>query len=516
MPRKTLLNRHATLADAAVERSIPADLVTRTADVTLTANSLYMRPANVRGKTRVRRARLMVGTQAGELSVGAFGADRQQLVTSSIVCCPPAGAFEVALPPTDVPVGGITIGLSASAAAAISGNGSQGSLLGARRAATTHPLPATQPDGVLEASALSVQLLADDDTPLDPAYVYSRTQMPVSVLGQNGTKLYGRNVTTDKWAVSTDDGANWTDQTGPAFITAFGGAAILEWIGPSTYMYAVTDNGKIWRAPKDVFTTWTDVTPPTITAGTTGRVGEFTHNGSVCLYGNYNAAAAGSWPGAYLWRSTDDGANWTKITLSLTSRHVHAVRWDEVTTTTGWCTVGDDVANGAGLYKSTDSGATWTLISSSRYGIDIEFAYSSQSGLTGSLSRVILEGDGTHAPVLFHYFTGNATGSRTDPAIWADTAPTDGKGSWGGTGRCIRRTAQGNLIFATSSENNVSPNFYTRNALWIAKGPWFTTPVLLEEFPDFASTPSWRRTFISGSWVINGRNRIPLPKFAGQ
>lgn len=81
-----------------------------------------------------------------------------------------------------------------------------------------------------------------------------------------------------------------------------------------------------------------------------------------------------------------------------------------------------------------------------------------------------------------------------------------------GTGRAAIVTSEGNLVYASTGElGAVGP----REGLWIAKGPWFTSPILLEEWAQ-GSQPAWRRTYESGSYLFNGIHKITRPKFAGQ
>lgn len=361
-------------------------------------------------------------------------------------------------------------------------------------------------DGSLLSVERFVKALADAETPLHPTTTYARSTMPVSCRGKRASngKLYGRNITTDMWSTSTDSGANWTSSGIAVTNNPVTAGSVLEVVFHSTFMVAVTDNAELHRATIDDFDSWTDISAPGVPAGTTGRQGVLASNGSVLLYGNYNASVG---EGAYVWRSTDDGANWTEVMTVAAARHVHAVAF-ESDGKTAWATVGDDIAASGGLYRSVDAGVTWTRVSATRYGIDIAFAPSFE----GIPSRVILEGDGTAEAHLFAFREEGNPDAVTDPLVWYDDDPADAGASWAGSTRALVYTSEKNLIFATTGEGGA---IGTRYGLWIAKGPWYNNVRLLEEFTEAAS-PAWLKSFESGGYVLNGIQRITKPIFRDQ
>lgn len=247
-----------------------------------------------------------------------------------------------------------------------------------------------------------------------------------------------------------------------------------------------------------------------IPANTTGRVHTFATNDittgaegqSVWLYGNYNAAALPG-PGAGIWRSLNYGSTWTRVLWVSTARHLHAIAFDPQNPNVVYATIGDSVepAVGGGLYRSTDAGATWTKVSADRYGISIAFVPA-----VGQLpARVMQEGDGVAQAHVFSYDQDRNPDNVIDPAVWFE-------GDWQGSARAICYTPQGNLIYATLSEGGATG---TRDGLWIARGPYFDSARVLVEYTG-GTIPSWRRSIISGNYFINGTVRALVPRFRDQ
>lgn len=487
---------------------LPATTPVRTGDVTLTAGAAYGKPVQVVGQFRARRARVRVSGQTGKLDAAVYGADYARLTNSDEVQVTPAGPMEVALRPATIPAGSASVWVGVSGAAGLAASGTQGDLEGAQQVTSgAYPLPTSLTGAAPSANSVAVTILPDDPTPLSIAY--SRTQIGFSVLGKIGTRLYGRNISTDQFAYSDDDGLNWTSAATTIASVIGVGVSAVEIISYPTYMMMTTLNGKIYRANLNDFANWTEKSVSDAPAGTTGRVGTLASVGGGTprlFYTNYNAAT--DTPGVYVWRSGNGGDTWSKATIVADGRHGHAVAIDPVTTTTVYVIAGDS-APGRGLYRSTDNGVNWSQVNTdTRYGIDLRFAYS----LTGAPNRIIMEGDGSAGSPLMLSFLSALTTGVTDPLIYPDTAPPDGGGSWSGSARAMCITSEGNLVFATTGEGGaIGP----REGLWIAKGPWFTTPVLLEEWAQ-GSQPSWAKTIESGNYLYNGNNRITKPRFAGQ
>ena len=247
-----------------------------------------------------------------------------------------------------------------------------------------------------------------------------------------------------------------------------------------------------------------------IPSGTTGRVHTFATNDittgtegqSVWLYGNYNAATLPG-PGAGIWRSTNYGSTWTRVLWVSTARHLHAIAFDPDDLNVVYATIGDSVesAVGGGLYKSTDAGATWTKISADRYGISMAFV----PAIDQIPPRVMQEGDGVYQAHVFSYDQERNPDNKIDPAVWWED-------DWQGSARAICYTPQGNLIYATLSEGGATG---TRDGLWIARGPYFDSVRLLTEYTG-GTIPAWRRSIISGDYFINGTIRALIPRFRDQ
>jgi hypothetical protein len=490
--------------------SLPSTPLSRTVDAALAANRADGQPVSVRRSVKVNRARLRVGAQSGDLSVGVYDSAFARRVTSGAVGLGPPGALEVALPPTTLKPGQFSLWLSMSDAIGTVGvNGTAGDLVGGMKVSSgAHPLPATL-TGIVPLSQIPcVQLLAADATPLSASTVYARTDIGVSVIGQrtsNG-RLYGVNATNGHWVYSDTNGTTWTD-TGQSPSVNPGGS-VIELVFHSTFMYAVTIAGKVWRNTIDTFTGWTDVSVSATPAGTTGRPGICVSNGTYLFYGNYNSTLPGD---AYVWRSADDGTTWVEVLHVATARHVHAIAPDPANLAHIFATLGDASQAGNGLYYSASNGAaaSFVRISSNRYGINLAFP----PAVSGVPARIILEGDGVAQPHLLSYYLAlaGATDFKTDPLVWPDTAPASGA-SWAGTARSLAVTSEGNIVWISTAENGAVG---TRDGLWMARGPWFTTPVLLEELTG-AVWPSYGRTYESGAYLLNYRYRMLRPKFAGQ
>lgn len=480
-------------------------IASTTSDLTLTGDAGYGIPINVSVPFRARRAKLRVATQTGTIDVAVYDGTFARTTNSSDVQVAPAGPMEVALRPAGIQAGLGSVWVAPSGAAGVAGSSTLGDLAGGMTVASNaNPLPSSLTGVVPSSTVVGIRVLPDDTTPLSVAY--SRTVTDYSVFGKIGTRLYARNITNDKFAYSDDSGATWSDSS-TTIASVFGvGTTVVEIVGHTTFMFAVLLDGRLMRANLNAFSTWTDKSAPAPT-GTTGRVGVFVSDGSLRIYyGNYNAAS--DTPGAYVYRSGSSGDTWASGLSVATARHVHAVAVDPVTSTTVWATVGD-ASPERGLYKSTDQGVTWAKVSSdTRYGIDIRFAYS----MTGAPNRVIVEGDGSAGSPHMMSFLAALSSATHDAVVYPDTSPPDGDGSWAGSARASLVTSEGNLVWASTGEGGaIGP----REGLWIAKGPWFTSPVLLEEWAQ-GSQPSWGRTYESGAYLFNGRNKITRPKFAGQ
>jgi len=326
---------------------------------------------------------------------------------------------------------------------------------------------------------------------------YSRTDIGVSVLGQNGSRLYGSKVSNSHWCYSDDSGDNWTD-TGTA-TTTNPSNTVIELLFFGSYMYAVTSDGKIYRNTPEVWTGWVEKSVSAAPVGTTGRPSVLACNGAYLFYGNYNASSPGE---SHIWRSADNGNNWTEVLSVPTARHVHAVAVDPSNLAHIFVTLGDASHAGKGLYYSSDSGANWTRISSNRYGIDMAF-----NPVVGLIpARILMEGDGTNQPHIMHYLQQNVgTPSDTYGAVWPNS-------TWLGTVRGIKLTSEGNLFYISTSESGVVG---TKDGVWVARGPLFVhDAALLEDIT--AATWIYEKTYECGGYLFNFTKRMAKVKFEGQ
>lgn len=328
---------------------------------------------------------------------------------------------------------------------------------------------------------------------------YSRTDIGVSVLGLYNGRLYGVNLTSGHWVYS-DDGANWTD-TLQSPVSNPGNGNLIQLIFHGAYQVAVSSDGKLYRNTRDAWTGWTAITVAGVPAGTTGRVDICTSNGTYLFYGNYNASLPG---GAKIWRSSDNGANWTQVLDAPTARHVHAMLVDPGDSTKVYATLGDASQSGNGFYYSGDSGANWTRLSSNRYGINMAVT----PGNTGLSRLMLLEGDGSAQPHIMSLDYATVSGGQAAPTNalihpWSST--------WNGTGRGLAITSDGNLFYFTTAESGAVG---TRDAIWLAAGPHFDTVILLADLTGNVPA-AYQKTLIYGSSGIafNYRYKYVLPFF---
>ncbi len=489
--------------------SIPEAPVMRGSDAAIGAGQGTGQLIAIRQQIKLRRARLRIGNQSGLLSVAAYDTALARLVTSGAVQCGPVGAMEVALPPTTLEAGRGSLWMATDNGTATFGvNSTYGDVTdGLKLTSGAQPLPQSITGAVPGVQLSCLALLADDPVPLSASRAYSRTDIGISVLGLSVSRLYGVNLTSGHWVYS-DDGTTWTD-TGQSPSVNPGSSLIVQLVFHSTFQIAVTSDGKLYRNTKDVWTAWTDISVPGLPVGTTGRVDVLASNGTNLYYGNYNNTTPG---GAKIYRSTNNGGVWAEVLDAPTARHVHAILVDPNNSAKSYATLGDTSQAGNGLYYSGDSGATWARISSNRYGIGIVIP----TAVTSVPTRIFLGGDGAaqpHMMTLFYGLASAGTSSQTDALIWYDADPDDGA-SWIGTTRGPAMTTEGNLVYFSTGESGAVG---TRDGLWIARGPWCTTPVLLEELTGHVPV-AYQKTFIYGSSgvMFNYRYKYVLPKFAGQ
>jgi len=332
---------------------------------------------------------------------------------------------------------------------------------------------------------------------LNPGVPYSRTVMDTSVFGRHpdGT-LYGLSNTTLNWVTSTD-AVTWAD-SGLTSTTISGKQEIL--FDGAGFMYLTTTAGTAWRAPLGQFDAWTNISVPGLPAGTTGRVGLLVPHAGFLFYGNYNFDAAPSpKSGAHIWRSSDNGTTWAEVMTSAGGRHIHNINPDPLVPTRVWAAVGDSGWPGNGVWVSEDTGATWRQVVSNRYPIDVAFQY----GVEGVPDRLVMEGDGPVQPHITDLAIAQLPGTGQSHPITAAPA------SFEGTSRGIRITSEGNLFYISTAEGGATG---TKDAIWLAKGPFFERPVLLEDLTG--NVPAfYGRTYEVGPYLVNWRNRMARPRF---
>ena len=339
------------------------------------------------------------------------------------------------------------------------------------------------------------------DAPLTSAIPVTAETVTVSVTGYNPATAtyYGTSSANGHYMTSTDLNT-WTDRTySPSVYTP--NRIGMEF--DATYMYAYSSTAKVWRAPLDVFNSWTEITPPGLGALTTGRTGVLCAlGGGVLLYGNYTSGAG---DGAHVWRSADAGATWTEV-LTVAhpdGKHVHAIR---LSPTTGyvWASVGDAGYSGLGLYRSTDAGLTWEHVSSNDYGIDMVFLPA--AGQWPDL--VVLEGDGLNRPHVMAFPEDGAVGDDTFPLVWGWDGPTTDPLSWRGTTRGIAVIPGNHLLWYTTTESGAVG---VRAGVWVAQAPDYRRVLLLKE--TTGAEPYYGATFSTATYVQNLRRRYPTPTF---
>ena len=214
----------------------------------------------------------------------------------------------------------------------------------------------------------------------------------VLIGGANYSTPYYKN---DVWR-STDNGANWTQMTAAAGWTArFGHTSVALADGSIVVMGGYTAAGvtnDVWRST-DNGANWTQMTAA---AGWTARYGHTSvamPDGSIVLMGGNRPAPVPCVFYNDVWRSTDNGANWTQMTAAAgwTARfgHTSVVLADgSIVIMTGR----NDVLSASynDVWRSTDNGANWTQMTA-----DAEWSTRYASGSVAIGNTIILMGGNT-------------------------------------------------------------------------------------------------------------------------
>lgn len=318
-------------------------------------------------------------------------------------------------------------------------------------------------------------------------------------------KLYGQVLPSTNFSTSTDGGATFTD-TGVNPYVAIGTAPQQIQLTTS-YMYVTTATAKIWRAPKDTFSgSWTDISVPGLPAATTGRTSNLaiSGDGAVLLYCNYNSSPTPA-EGAFVWRSTDNGATWTKVydLASPAAKHAHAIKFDPWHAGHAYLSAGDIPYPSAGLHRSTDYGATWAPCALTARSVGIDMAF--PAPIAGVPEMILLEGDVMQGAQVYVYYKGT---DRMVPLIWYTGALAD---PWCtvASARGIALTPDGDLIYFTTTESYV---FGPRAGIYVARGPWYRDSILLQDITG-EEPLGYVQTVISGTNVIQRGWKFNVPTF---
>lgn len=330
------------------------------------------------------------------------------------------------------------------------------------------------------------------------------TEFIISGKDEGTGKLYGQRLSNGNFCTS-DDGETYTDVGENPYVQI--GTAPQQFQFTESFMYATTATGKIWRAPKDDFANWTDISVPDLPAATTGRVSvlAISGDGAVLLYCNYNSSPATP-EGAYLWRSTDNGATWTLVyDLSHpAAKHSHAVKFDPWNPGHAYFSVGDNGWPSAGLHRSIDYGLTWEpcALTTRSVGIDMVFP----EPVDGVPEMIVLEGDVMNGAHLYVHYKGT---DELLPLVWYTGALDDPDCTMAST-RGIGLTPNGDLIYMTTTEGGT---FGVKAGIYVARGPWFKEAILLEDITG-EEPPGYVQTVMTDTHVIQRAVKFNIPEFA--
>ena len=200
-----------------------------------------------------------------------------------------------------------------------------------------------------------------------PRYTHTSVVLPDDSIVLMGGYGYGGSPRyNDVWR-STDRGATWTQMTAnagwsgrelPMSVVLSDGSIILMGGDDGGSLFTFSRKNDVWRST-DQGATWTRLTA---NAGWNGRFG---HNSVVALSDDTIILIGGVGRNWYndVWKSTDQGATWTRVTADAEwtkrSGHVAVALSDDSIILMG----GND-ANTCynDIWRSTDQGATWTQI----------------------------------------------------------------------------------------------------------------------------------------------------------
>ncbi len=264
---------------------------------------------------------------------------------------------------------------------------------------------------------------------------------------------------------------SWT-QLGPGNV---GGRIRAVWIHPTTTSTLLVGSvgGGIWRSTNSG-TSWTPVNDLMTNIAITCIVHQ-PSNANVLYAGTgegfYNADAI---RGAGIFKSTDGGLNWTRLTATNTSSYYYVNR----------LTISPDsttllAATNSGIFRSTDGGTTFTSVSTSRT-LDVKFHP------TNSSRVVAARGDGvvtysTNGGSTWTSATGLGTGARTE-LCWHR--------GWTGAGNgCIyaQRYASPNTTLNRSTDGGQTWTLVSTNTITGGQG-WYDNALWVDPYDTDANT----------------------------
>ena len=170
--------------------------------------------------------------------------------------------------------------------------------------------------------------------------------------------IYGNNIygckTGNQAAKSTDYGTTWTDFT-KVFDTMLTSCfASKDGILYVSEYELLGVGSKIWRSADDG-ANWTNVFTTTVGGINTWAWAQ--NSAGVLFAGEYSNSGINS---CYLWKSINDGVNWTRIDLTAYGlNHIHQVFVDPVSDYL-YVSFGDDAV--CKIYRSIDDGVNWTQL----------------------------------------------------------------------------------------------------------------------------------------------------------
>lgn len=217
----------------------------------------------------------------------------------------------------------------------------------------------------------------------------SLIETPAGILGVDSSGVW----------ISTDNGASFNsvysdpDQTFDAL--AASGNTVAA-VGEAGLVIRSTNGG----------VDWAEVATP-------GLFGDLI---SVATDGNGNWLATGDASGAFLFRSIDDGENWSEISAPVAMR-LRAIAWQA---DAGWILAGEGSFIDGVVYRSTDNGASWQLLADDLPApINAVAINSAGEILLAGESGLLLQGSTVtpfqtpagYSPISEDFFTATATSS---------------------------------------------------------------------------------------------------------